>query len=104
MQGFSHAYEPTRIAINDLHVYNDNVERSGNEIDEKNEAVYMNIRSDIAGIAKTVDDTFIKEDPCEFVVKGLRVTLALTHQQNTSALLAGLQLPPYAWHVVNWCD
>ena len=102
MNGFARAHERMQHAINGLHARIDSVERSIKETDTQHKAEFASIRNDIAGIAKTVDDSSIKENPCEVVVRGLPPALALTNKQITTALLTALQLPDYAQHVVGW--
>ena len=102
MYGFARAHEQTQIATSGLHARIDSVEPSLKNNDTHHKAEFADIRIQIAGTTKTVDDSSIKEDPCEVVVRGLPPVLALTNKQITTTLLVALQLPDYAHHVVSW--
>ena len=102
IDGFARAHEQTKNAISELHARIDSVERSIKETDIQYKAEFASIRSVIAGIAKTVDDSSVNEDKYEVVVRGLPPALALTHKQITIAHLVALQHPDYAQHVVGW--
>ena len=102
MDGFARAHAQAQNAISGLHARIDSVERSIKGTDTQHKAEFASIRSHIAGISKTIDDSSVKEDPCEVVVRSLPPALALTHKQITTALLIALQLPDYTQHVVSW--